>query len=103
MRQVCAQPADQIKQQVAKVAKAVFYVVAKDIQEPHVRDNVPPRCMQKHGAYKWHQSVAGGQSSAEPGFYIARDEGEMKLKSAQSARAARELELPLKEEDHKIK
>src|SRR6185312_12472508 len=49
VRDSCGKTAEQIKNQVRKVAELVFNVVTENPKHPHIPNNVPPSAVQKHG------------------------------------------------------
>src|SRR5437667_7554214 len=56
MRKCRHEPADQIKQQIRKMAKMILDIVAENPQHPHVADNVQPRAMQEDGRQNWKKN-----------------------------------------------
>src|SRR5215510_1249061 len=62
MQDASGKPTQQIKTEKARTAHAVFNIVTKDPEGPHIPDNVHPATMQKHrrqqGKVVWMQQEA---------------------------------------------
>jgi hypothetical protein len=48
MQDASGKPTQQIKTEKARTAHAVFYIIAKDPEGPHISNDVHPATMQKH-------------------------------------------------------
>src|SRR3954466_7283155 len=49
MHQACSNSAGEIEHEVSHLSEAVFNIVSKDPEDPHVPDKVDPAPVQKHG------------------------------------------------------
>jgi len=52
MDQTSAYAAEKIEDEISNVAESVFNVVAENIEEPYVHDNMKESSVQKHGTQK---------------------------------------------------
>jgi hypothetical protein len=92
MGHVCSQAANQVKQKITKVPQAVFDVVTKDCQKPHIHNQVQPRGVHKHGAEKWNNGGIRRQIAGDPRIHVLGHEPELENKGVAVARGQGKLE-----------
>jgi len=49
---ICREATDEVKQEVAKMAKSVLYIVSEDVEEKHVSADVEDVGVKEHGSEK---------------------------------------------------
>ena len=78
--------AQQVEQQVFRMAQDVLDVVAEDPQEPHVADQVQPAAVQEHGGHEGVQSAAGRDQPMSGDQVVQREPVERQLVEETPAR-----------------